>query len=187
MAGPAGAIEQKVRALAEPVAGRAGCELVDVEYRREPGGWTLRLFIDREGGVTLEDCRRVSEEVGTVLDVEDPIPNPFSLEVSSPGLDRPLRREKDFLAAEGKLVRVTTREPIGGRRNFRGRLARVEPGESLTLRVIDETGAEHRIPASSVDRAHLVYEWPLPNKGITKGRRAGAGTGRRQGGAGSRR
>ena len=73
MTAPAGTIEEKVRGLAEPVAGRAGCELVDVQYRREPGGWTLRLFIDKEGGVTLEDCRRVSEEIGTVLDVEDPI------------------------------------------------------------------------------------------------------------------
>ena len=195
----AGNIEAKVRSLAEEVTSRAGYELIDVEYRREPGGWTLRLFIDKEGGVNLDDCRRVSEEFGTVLEVEDPIPNRFNLEVSSPGLDRPLRKESDFQAAQGKLVRITTRDPISGQRNFRGRLMSAAVGDpwpqpveaaslqtesgrrqgDLTLCLRDDAGVDHRIPASAVERARLVPEWPEPNKGTTKkGRRAGSTGGR---------
>src|SRR5215475_8397239 len=115
-------IEARVRSLAGDVLSRAGYQLVDVEYRREPGGWTLRLFIDKDGGVGLDDCERVSREFGTVLEVEDPIPHRFNLEVSSPGLDRPLTQDADFLAARGKRVRVSTGQPIAGQRNFSGRL-----------------------------------------------------------------
>src|SRR5262245_757681 len=107
-------IEARVRSLAEDAIARAGYELVDVEYRREPGGWTLRLLIDKDGGVTLGDCERVSREFGIILEVEDPIPNRFNLEVSSPGLNRPLKKENDFVAATGRLIRVVTRQPISG-------------------------------------------------------------------------
>src|SRR5688572_23787016 len=97
-------IEARLRALAEEMASRSGYELVDLEYRRESSGWMVRLFIDRPGGVTLEDCQRVSQEFGTLLEVEDPIPHPFHLEVSSPGLDRPLRKQADYVAAVGSKV-----------------------------------------------------------------------------------
>jgi ribosome maturation factor RimP len=204
--GSAEGIETKVRTLAEEVASRAGYELVDVEYRREPGGWTLRLFIDKEGGVNLDDCRRVSEEFGMVLDVENPIPNRFNLEVSSPGLDRPLRQERDFLAALGRSVRIRTREPISGQRNFAGRLIWAAPAHGappeqtagprsisglaaseLTLCLRDDAGVEHRIPAASVERARLVHEWPEPNKETSRKRsHAGATAGRPEGRAGSK-
>jgi len=159
-------IEMRVRELAQEVTARGGYDLVDVEYRREPGGWTLRLFIDKEGGVNLADCQRVSEEFGVILEVEDPIPNRFNLEVSSPGLDRPLKRDQDFLAAVDKRVRITTREPLLGQRNFTGRLvwAGTSDAPGLMLRVQDDAGAEHQIPASAVERARIVHEWPEKNK-----------------------
>jgi len=166
------AIEARVRSLAQDVVGRSGYELVDVEYRREPGGWTLRLVIDKHGGVTLDDCQNLSQEFGTVLEVEDPIPHQFRLEISSPGLDRPLKNERDYLGAQGKLIRLTLREPLAGQRNFKGRLldagsprqetTRVTdvPSNGMTLRLLDGEGRERLIPAAAVERARLVYEWP---------------------------
>lgn len=167
-------IEMRVRALAEEVTTRRGYDLVDVEYRREPGGWTLRLFIDKTGGVTLADCQRVSEEFGTILEVEDPIPNRFNLEVSSPGLDRPLKRDQDFHDALDRRVRIVTREALSGQRNFSGRLVHVGRTESagVELRVQDDAGIEHVIPAGAVERARVIHEWPEKTKG-KKGRKAG--------------
>jgi len=169
-------IEARLRALAEEMASRSGYELVDLEYRRESAGWTVRLFIDRPGGVTLEDCQRVSQEFGTLLEVEDPIPHPFHLEVSSPGLDRPLRKQADYLAAVGKKVRLQMRQPLEGRRHFSGRLEGVEdaPGEGFRLQMKDDSGTQHVIPAEGVEKAHIVYEWPeLTSQGPRKGRRPG--------------
>ncbi|MGH9868377.1 MAG: ribosome maturation factor RimP [Candidatus Polarisedimenticolia bacterium] len=169
-------IEARLRTLAEELASRSGYELVDLEYKREPTGWMVRLFIDRQGGVTLEDCQRVSQEFGTTLEVEDPIPHPFHLEVSSPGLDRPLRKQADYLAAVGRKVRLQLRQPLNGRRHFAGRLEKadeaLETGFGLHLR--DDSGTQHVIPADTVDKAHIVYEWPeLTSQGLRKGRRPG--------------
>jgi hypothetical protein len=91
-------------------------ELVDIEYRREPVGWVLRLTIDKGGGVTLDDCTRVSQEIGRSLDVEDVIPNPYHLEVSSPGLDRPLKNERDFIRFSDRRIRVKTMDPMENKR-----------------------------------------------------------------------
>jgi len=154
-------IEAKVRSLAEAVTERLGFELVDLEYRREPAGWTLRLYIDKMGGVGLQDCERMSREFGTVLEVEDPIPHRFNLEVSSPGLNRPLGKASDYLAANGKLVRLVTNQPFDGQRHFTGRLISVQPaGDSLVLRLRDDTGKEHEIGLGQVAKGRLVYEWP---------------------------
>lgn len=169
-------IEARIRPLAQDVTSRAGCELVDVEYRREPGGWTLRLFIDKEGGVSLGDCERVSREFGTIIEVEDPIPNRFNLEVSSPGLDRPLKKDDDFLGALGRRIRVVTRQPISGQRNFTGRLIWAGSQEgSFGLRVRDDSGVDHEISMLSIDKARLIYEWPdeASRGAIKQGRRSG--------------
>ena len=163
MAPDAPGIEAKVRDLTEAIVAREGYELVDVEYRLEPGSWTLKLFIDKQGGVNLDDCQRVSHVVSTVLDVEDPIPHRYSLQVSSPGLDRSLKRDTDFIAAEGKMVRLVTREPISGQRKFSGRLIQVGPGENgatLVLHLQDDSGSEHAVPVDALNRANIVYEWP---------------------------
>ena len=148
-------IVERVRSLAEPILADRGLELVDLEFRREGRGWTLRLYMDRAGGVTLDDCQRVSQELGDHLDVADLIPYPYTLEVSSPGLDRPLTRDADFLRFAGKAARITTSEAIQGQRNFHGRLAGLADGEVL-LDLAD--GRQARIPRGLIARARLEIE-----------------------------
>ncbi len=155
--------EGRLRDLAQATVSRSGCALVDLEYRREAEGWKVRLFIDKPGGVNLDDCRRVSQDLGTVLEVEDPIPHRYVLEVSSPGLDRRLTTPADFEAAVGKRVRLVTEAPIQGRRNFTGVLVAASPlhaGGELTLTLKDESGVEHIVPTGGLERARLVFEWP---------------------------
>jgi len=148
-------IVDRVFAIADLVLINEGLELVDVEYRREARGCVLRLYIDREGGVTLDDCTRVSQEVGRILDVEDFILAPYTLEVSSPGVNRTLKREKDFLKYRNRLIRVKTFDPIGNRRQFKGRLLglfenRVE---------IEVDGRAFEIPLSNIAKASLEIEF----------------------------
>src|SRR5512139_3158467 len=104
-------IVDRVRSIVHPILDE-GMELVDIEYRRESKGWVLRITLDKEGGVTLDDCSRISHEVGMNLDIEDLIQNPYTLEVSSPGLNRPLRGEKDFMKYRHRLIKVKTLDPI---------------------------------------------------------------------------
>jgi len=113
------------------------------------------MTIDREGGVTVDDCAEFSRRVGAVLDAEDPIAGPYNLEVSSPGLDRRLVGAADFERFQGRRARITLNSPIGGRRNFQGVLGGLEGGEIL-LRV--EGGEVFRLRVSSVQRAHLIPE-----------------------------
>jgi len=130
-------------------------ELVDVEYRREPVGWVLRLFIDKQGGVTLDDCTRVSQEMARSLDVEDFIFNPYHLEVSSPGLDRPLKNERDFIRFCERRIRVKTIDPIGKQKSFKGKLRTCVEG-----RIEMETdGGIVEIPLSNIARANLEVEF----------------------------
>lgn len=143
-------IAEKARSIAEPLCEDLGIEVVDVEYTMERGNWVLRIYIDRPGGVTLDDCARVSRELGTLLDVEDIVPQSYSLEVSSPGLDRPLKREKDFLKAVGKKVRIRTIEPIDGRKNFKVVVDGVEDG---TVVVKDASGKVWRILIDNIEKA----------------------------------
>lgn len=145
-------ITTRVRALAAPILAELGLELVDAEFRREAHGWVLRLYMDRPGGVTLDDCQRVSEELGDHLDVEDFIGYAYHLEVSSPGLDRPLTRDQDFERYAGRTVQVSTLEPLEGRRKFRGRLAGLEDG---TVLVDLPDGQRARIPRELIRRARL--------------------------------
>jgi ribosome maturation factor RimP len=123
----------RVREVAERVATSSGLELVEVELRGSGAGRMLRIFIDKPGGVTHEDCANLSREVGTILDVEDVVPGDrYVLEVSSPGLDRKLTRPADFERFAGSRVKLTTREPVNGNRHFEGKLERFQEGR-LTL------------------------------------------------------
>jgi ribosome maturation factor RimP len=149
-----GAIEEKAREIAERVARGAGAELVAVVYVHEMGRWVLRVFVDMPGGVTLDDCANISRELGAVLDVEDVIPQSYVLEVSSPGLMRPLMCEKDFRGAIGKKVHLKTRSPIDGRRNFR---AVVEGLEDREVSIRDSEGRVFRIPLENIEKAALVF------------------------------
>src|SRR5437870_9697929 len=118
---------EAIRNIAERVAATHGVELVEIELKGGGKARTLRLTIDKPEGVTHEDCANVSREVGTILDVEDAVPGgSYTLEVSSPGLDRPLVREQDFARFIGGLIKLMTREPVNGNRHFEGRLRGLE-------------------------------------------------------------
>lgn len=142
-------------ALAAHVLADQNMELVDLEYRREGQGWVLRLFIDKEGGITLDDCARMSQEIGTVLDVEDFIGTPYSLEVSSPGLNRPLKNEKDFIKYRDRLIKVKTFDPIDNRRNFKGKLREISDGRIA----MEIDGRVVTIPLANVAKANLEIEF----------------------------
>lgn len=149
---------QQLIAACEPVVTGQGYELVDLEFKVEPqaGGWVLRVFIDRAGGVGLEDCAGVSRELSAVLDVADVIPQAYSLEVSSPGLNRPLKKEADFLRFVGKKAKIRTRRPVGeSRRNFSGTLIGVAAGKVK----IDVGDQVWEVPVEDVEKANLVYEF----------------------------
>jgi ribosome maturation factor RimP len=147
-----------VRSVAERVTAGRGFELVDVEVKRQPRGSLVRLYVDRPGGIGLDDLQSVSEEVSAILDVEDPLTSSYTLEVSSPGLDRPLRTEGDYRRFVGSLARVSSYEPLEGRRHWTGRLVAVEDGVvSLTLE--REGGAVARIPLGKIAHGRLEVEF----------------------------
>jgi ribosome maturation factor RimP len=147
-------IVERVRTMIDPILFQEGLELTDIEYRRESKGWVLRLYLDKEGGVTLDDCTRVSQEVGRNLDIEDFIQAPYTLEVSSPGLNRSLRTENDFMKNCHRLVKVKTFDPIENRRNFKGRLR----GISENKIEIESEGGIFKIPLSNVAKAKLEID-----------------------------
>ena len=145
----------KVGALAEPIAEDLGFELVDVLYTNLQGRWILRVFIDKPDGVDLGDCQKLSRELSTVLDVEDTIPGKYSLEVSSPGLDRVIKKEKDFLRFVGKKVRLRTKKPVGESRNFSATIAGVQEGGVV---MEDAEGRRWQVDFGNIERANLVIE-----------------------------
>ncbi len=152
---------EHVRQVAERVTASQGLELVEVEFRGGGKARMLRLYIDRPGGVTHEDCANVSREVGTILDVEGAVPGgSYTLEVSSPGLDRKLVKAADYERFAGKLVKVQTREPMEGNRYFQGRLQGMGDGH-ISLAVGGGKKSEPRIleiELSNIEKANLVPE-----------------------------
>lgn len=174
----AASIRKRVWALVDPVVIHAGYELVDVRFVTEPGGWVLRVFIDlpepdpgnEAQDVDLDDCERISRELSALLDVEDPIAQAYSLEVSSPGIDRPLVTPNHFRRFVGAEIKASlihgVPNPQGGeRKNFRGILAAVEgegPEAQATL-IVD--GQPWLIPISDVDVAKIVPDWDEVMKG----------------------
>lgn len=146
-------VEERISGVAGPVIESMGMELVDVEYRREPGGWVLRLYIDREGGVTLDDCGNVSKEVGAVLEIEEMIEHSYNLEVSSPGLTRPLKKPGDFERFKGRFVKIKCYSAVNGRKTLTG-ISRGIDGEDV---VVDLDGEEVRIAYSNIAKANLEF------------------------------
>ena len=144
--------------MAERVTRGRGLELVDVEMKRERGGHFLRLFVDKEGGIGVADLQSVSEEVSAILDAEDPISSSYTLEVSSPGLDRPLKKEADYQKSVGKLVKLSSYELVEGRRHWTGRLTAFEDGV-LSVTLEKEGGKVARIPYEKLSHGRLEIEF----------------------------
>jgi ribosome maturation factor RimP len=144
-------IIKQVEVLAKPLLLAEGMDLVDITYRHEQGRWILALFIDKEGGVTIDDCVAISREFGDILDVKDIIPGSYSLEVSSPGLDRPLKRVEDFNRFKDRKIRVKTGSLVEGRKNFQGILLGYQDG-IVRVEVEDKV---YDIPYESIVKARL--------------------------------
>ncbi|MEI7447997.1 MAG: ribosome maturation factor RimP [Desulfomonile sp.] len=138
-------------AMIEPILAPEGIELVELEFRPEGGRWVLRLYIDSPGGVTLDECELVNRQVGALLDIKDPIQYPYNLEVSSPGINRVLRKEKDFNLFAGSPVRVRTRRKLEGRHNFVGTLKGMENSKI----VLEVDGKRVEIEPEDVEKARL--------------------------------
>jgi len=160
-------IAERVRALLEPIVARDGFEVCEVEWQREGASWVLRIYVDREGGVNIDHCQALSRTIETVLDVEDFIEAAYSLEVSSPGVERPLRKPLHFQRFAGQRAHVKTFGPIdslparpgkgaaGPRKNWTGILRGFRDGAVE----IEVDGALHRIPIDKIAKAHLEYDF----------------------------
>ena len=155
MAAKVHVVAKRVADLVEPVLNEMGFELVDVEYLSNYGKWVLRLYIDKEAGVTIDDCVTVSREIGDLIDIKELVTHKYTLEVSSPGIDRPLKKEKDIVGAVGKKVKVKMVTPVNGRRSFTGLLKAFKDGRLH----IETGGAPVALSWSEVDKANLVYEF----------------------------
>jgi ribosome maturation factor RimP len=162
---------EEIIGLIEPVIESEGLELVELECLRMKTRWLVRIFIDREGGATLDDCTAISHQVGDLLNVHDLPPGPYTLEVSSPGVDRPLTRDKDFEKYRGQKVRIRTREPIDGSRNFLGTLIEIAAGDGRKSITVDVDGRSVDIDRDNIQKANLEYErQPTGNRHPTPGK-----------------
>ena len=147
--------EQKTEAILTPIVESRGFELVDVEYVREAGCWYLRGYIDKPGGITVNDCEDVSRAFSDILDEKDFIEDSYIMEISSPGLDRPLKKEKDFKRSLGKLVEIRTYRPIEKQKEFCGILNAYD-SNSVT---IDEDGTERTFDKKDIALIRLAIEF----------------------------
>jgi ribosome maturation factor RimP len=156
-------VVERVRALAGRVAAGRGLEIFDVQFRREAPGMVLRVQIDRPGpaataeeSVSVEDCAHMSRELSAILDVEDVVPTAYTLEVSSPGLDRPLRRADDYRRFAGRMAKIVMRQRVDGQGFFRGKLGGLD-GTDVLIEADDRK--THRVPLEVITRANLEVEF----------------------------
>lgn len=145
----------QLQAIIEPAVTALGFELIGIEHLSQGRHSLLRIYIDHEDGIDVEDCAEVSRQVSGVLDVEDPIKGEYTLEVSSPGVDRPLFSEAHFQQYSGSLAEIRLRAPLEGRRKFKGRMHGVEDGKVL----IEVDGVEYAVPLDGIEKANLIHEW----------------------------
>jgi ribosome maturation factor RimP len=148
-------LRDSLEALVRPVVERLGYRLWDLEYSPGRGNGFVRLYVDSDAGITLDDCERVSRAVSELLDVEDPVPGQYALEVSSPGLERPLRTAAHFAPYVGETVFVELAQAVDGRRRFKGAL--IAAGEE-TIEV-DVDGRRHVLPIAGIRKAHLAPDY----------------------------
>lgn len=148
-------ILNKVRKLAEPHVLDLGLELVDIEYVKEGAYWYLRIYIDKEGGVDIDDCTEVSRKINDILDKGNIIPQAYMLEVSSPGLERPLKKREDYEKYKGELVSIYPKELYQGYNCFTGNLIGVVDDQVI----LEYEGHEITIPFALIERAHLAFDF----------------------------
>ena len=148
-------VENDLSGLIEPVLKQEEVELVDLAFRSENGRWVLRILIDKPEGINLGDCAHISRKIEDLIEVEETIQHSYSLEVSSPGLDRPLKSEADFQRFSGKLANLRVKNPQEGRRNFKGRIVRCVDG---SVAITDSQGNEFLFPLDEIDKARLEIE-----------------------------
>lgn len=144
---------RELETLLTPLLEQESCELVDLRFAKEGPRWVLRVYADKTGGITLDDCALLSERIGSLLESSNAIERSYVLEVSSPGLDRVIKKEKDFQRFAGKHVKVRLKAPEGGQRNFHGVLTGFTNGKV----VVEEGPKRHEWPLSSIDEARLDY------------------------------
>lgn len=144
-------VESVVEELARPILEELKYELVDIEYKKEGGSWFLRFYIDKPGGITLDDCQIFSERIGELLDHHDPIPHRYYLEVSSPGLDRPLKKDEDFERYKGHRVCVKLYKSVNGEKNYYGQLVGLKDGNV----VIQDGECTYSFPRDNVAMVRL--------------------------------
>lgn len=149
-------IEEQVAKWVEEIVESSDLELVDVEYLKESHGWVLRVFLDKPGGIDLDDCSAVSEKLDKILDEEDPIPGAYSLEVSSPGLERPLKKPADYSRFAGKLVHIRTYKGIHGRKRFETILKGIDENDNV---LIEWEGETIEIPLELIAKANLAVDF----------------------------
>ena len=149
-------VKEKIRQLAEPVVTSEGMELIHVECIKMHTRWIIRLFLDREGGITLDDCANVSDQLGDIFDIREVINGSYTLEVSSPGFDRPISRDVDFLKYKNSKVKIKTVVKVEGVKNFNGVLVDYieEAGRKFVL--VDVAGKIYRIPRQDILKANLA-------------------------------
>ena len=161
-----GDVIQQVRAVAVRIAESYGLEIFDVQFRREAPGMVLRIRIDRPGSrataddsVTVDECARVSRDLSAIFDIDDVVPGQYTLEVSSPGLDRPLTRPDDYQRFAGRRAKLVMREKVDGQGYFKGRLGGIEDGPVKVVVIEGEDGRTHRVPFDVITRANLEVDF----------------------------
>ena len=150
---------EEIQKLIEPVLESENMELIDIECLKMKTRWLIRIYMDKEGGVTIDDCAEISNQVGDILDVHDIPYGAYTLEVSSPGLDRPLTRDKDFIQYRGYKVHVKLAEKLEGIRNFQGTLVDYLDENDGKILLVDVSGKIYRIPKDLIIRARLEHEF----------------------------
>ena len=148
-------IHQAIAEIIEPVVQEENIELVDVEYKKVGNVWTLRVYLDKDHGVTVGDCQRMSRQIEDLIEVHEVIANPYALEVSSPGLDRPLKKERDFIRNKGKRIQVKTFSPINSKKK---RTGTVQDFKNGTLFLEDDDGILE-IPLANIALAKPAIEF----------------------------
>ena len=148
--------EQKTEAILQPIVDRYGFELVDVEYVKEGSNWYLRAYIDKDGGIFVNDCELVHRELSDILDEQDFVEDSYILEVSSPGLLRPLKKEKDFKRSLSKEVEIRTFKKIDKRKEFRGVLTAYD---DKTVTIIEDNDEELKLDRKDIALIHLAFDF----------------------------